>query len=80
MDQSKVFKLRKRIGWSQLQMAEALGLAHAHTISHWENGFRVPKGVSDRFLRLLDGLPADDLQRITKRLEKLGTEEPRARK
>lgn len=61
-------------------MAQALGLAHAHTISHWENGFRVPKGVSDRFLRLLDGLTTDELHRITKCLEKLGTKEPRVRK
>ncbi len=61
-------------------MARALGLAHAHTISHWENGFRIPKGVSDRFLSLLDELQNDELRKITKRLEKLGTEESRARK
>lgn len=61
-------------------MARALGLAHGQTVSHWEIGFRVPKGVSERFLQLLDALPTEDLQRITKRLEKLGAEELRARK
>ena len=61
-------------------MAQALGLAHAHTISHWENGFRVPKGISERFLSLLDELSGDELRRVTRRLEKMGMEESDARK
>lgn len=81
MDQENVQKLRKRIGWNQSQMARALGIAQAHTISHWETGFRVPKGISARFLRFLSALPQEDLLKITKHLEKLGMKEkPRARK
>ena len=60
-------------------MAKAMGLADGHTISHWENGFRIPKGVSNRFLCFLDTLPKDELRKIAKRLEKLGTEESDAR-
>lgn len=61
-------------------MARSLGISQGHTISHWENGFRTPKGVSARLLRLLNELSGDELRKITKRLEKMGLEESDARK
>ena len=80
MDKNQVLKLRKRVGWTQKQMAVSLGIADGHTISHWENGVRVPKGMSERILKLLSALPNNELRKITKRLEKLSTEASSARK
>lgn len=61
-------------------MAQGLGISDGHTISHWERGFRIPKGVSARILRFLSELSQEELRKIAKHLEKLGTEDSRARK
>lgn len=80
MQQKDVSKLRLKIGWTQKQMASALGIASNKTISHWENGNRIPTGVSERILKLLAALPKSDLEKVTMHLEKLAAEGLRAKR
>lgn len=80
MSQERVRYLRKRIGWTQKQMAKAIGIADQDTISHWETGFRIPKGISERMLLLLEKLRGTELRRVTKRLEKIGLEKTKGNK
>ena len=60
-------------------MAAALGIADPNTISHWETGFRTPKGISERLLLLLEKLRGKELQRVTRQLERIGTEKSSAK-
>jgi DNA-binding transcriptional regulator YiaG len=75
MDKKQVSKLRTRVGWSQTEMARAIGASHGITISHWETGVRVPREITKRFLRLLSDLSDSELRRATKLLEKISDEE-----
>ena len=75
MDKKDVSKLRERIGWSQGEMARAIGASHGITISHWETGVRVPREITKRFLRMLTELSDSELRRTTKLLEKIADEE-----
>ena len=77
MDSKKVSKLRTRLGLTQAQMARIIG-SSTMVISHWENGFRVPQGITARFLALLYSLPDSDLKKVSKLLEKLSKEKPNA--
>jgi len=80
MESDKIAKLRKKLGWSQSEMARAIGLAHPMTVSQWENNHSVPSGVTERFLRLLSSLSDSELQKIARRLEEMEREEPRVKK
>lgn len=68
------------MGLSQSQMARAIGVAHPVTISHWENGHRIPSGVTERFLRLLSSLSDAELNKFARRLEEMDRSEPRVKK
>ena len=72
LNQKHIAKLRKRIGWSQAAMARALGISNPVTISHWENGHRVPTATAMRLLFLLHTLSDTDLKKIVFRLEQIG--------
>ena len=73
MDAKKILKLRNRVGWSQSEMATAIGSSKM-IISHWETGLKPPSGITSRFLSLLYSLSDSDLKKITKILESLGKE------
>ena len=80
MDSSRVLKLRKRLGWGQVQMARALGVAQYVTISHWETGFREPKGITERFLCYLECLSEPELKKAARYLDALSKVEKHAKK
>ena len=80
MRKEQIAKLRERLGWTQPQMSEALGLANRVTIAHWENATRVPTATALRLLQLLNELPKAELEKITKRLVRLGMEKSREKK
>ncbi len=80
MNSDKILKLRQRVGWSQSEMARAIGLAHPVTISQWENDHKNPSGVTERFLRLLHSLSDSELQKLARRLEEMDRGEPRVKK
>jgi DNA-binding transcriptional regulator YiaG len=72
MNPKQIANLRNRVGWTQIEMAKALGLASSLTVSHWETGTSTPTSVILRFLCLLDSLPDSELRKMTKRLEEIG--------
>jgi DNA-binding transcriptional regulator YiaG len=74
MDAKKILILRERIGWSQAQMAKAIGSSKI-IISHWETELKTPSGITSRFLSLLHSLSDPELKKLTKRLETLAKEE-----
>ncbi|MGE4232081.1 MAG: helix-turn-helix domain-containing protein [Bacteriovoracia bacterium] len=74
MDQGRIQNLRKKLGWKQKEMADALGIENPQTISHWEIGFRTPSGTAERLLLLLEKLRGKELQSITRHLEKISME------
>lgn len=43
--------LRKRKGWTQLQLADKLGVTDT-VIAHWEKGIRQPKMTLDTYTHL----------------------------
>ena len=75
LDQHGITKLRKRMGLSQSEMAETLGVASRYTVSQWERGATTPGGPVMRFLSLLASLSEADLRKIIKNLEKITKEE-----
>lgn len=58
----KIIALRKRMGWSQEELAEQLGVSR-QSVSKWESGASVPE--LERIIQLSDlfGLSADELIR-----------------
>ena len=75
MNQGRILALRKKLGWKQKEMADALGISKFHTISHWETGFRTPSGASERLLLLLEKLRGKDFHRVAKCLQKIGRDQ-----
>lgn len=56
----KIFNLRERRGWTQVQMAERIGVS-SRCMSHWEGGRYMPsllmaKKISDLFDITIDEL------------------------
>ena len=47
-------RLRKRLGYNQTEMAEALGFKRYQTISEFETGDRPPPDTVQRLLDMLD--------------------------
>lgn len=75
LDRRQIADLRKRMGFSQAEMAAALGVASRLTVSQWETGVSVPGGPAMRFLSLLDSLSNPELRKIIKQLENIMREE-----
>jgi transcriptional regulator with XRE-family HTH domain len=53
MTGDQIRKARKRLGLTQEQLAERMGLHGKQTISQWERGVRIPQGPSLVLLRSL---------------------------
>ncbi|WP_218278105.1 DNA-binding transcriptional regulator, partial [Pseudomonas sp. FW300-E2] len=62
-------------GWTQAEMAFALGVASRLTVSQWETGASIPGGPSMRLLSLLGSLPDPELQKTAKRLTQIAENE-----
>lgn len=75
MNQKRITQLRARFGWTQAEFAEAVGVGHAQTISHWEIGFRSPSGAARRFLTYLEKLPDSDFKKAAALLQKIANDE-----
>lgn len=57
----RIKALRSRLGWTQRELAEALGYDHTRSVSEIEGGRRNPSGSASVLLDLIDqydGLPA----------------------
>jgi DNA-binding transcriptional regulator YiaG len=70
-DAEEVRALRERLGLTQRQLAEELGVRQ-QTVSEWETGIYQPRGASARMLHLVAeraGVPYDtgDAQRAERR-------------
>ena len=63
---------RRRLGWSQSDLAEKAGVSQV-SVNRWENGHRLPDGVS--FEKLLDGLGLS-LYELAALLDRVRDEEP----
>ncbi|MBI4332303.1 MAG: helix-turn-helix transcriptional regulator [Chloroflexi bacterium] len=51
-DRHRIRALRRRMGWTQREMAAELG-TRQQTISEWELGLYAPRGASARLLSLV---------------------------
>ena len=51
-DSDKVRALRKRLGYTQAEMADELG-TRQQTISEWETGMYAPRGISAAMLSMI---------------------------
>jgi DNA-binding transcriptional regulator YiaG len=51
-NKSSIYKLRKHLGMTQMQMAENLG-TRQQTISEWEIGIYKPRGMSVTLLNMV---------------------------
>jgi putative transcriptional regulator len=51
-DAGSVRLLRERLGWTQQELADELGVRQ-QTVSEWETGRYRPRGASARLLRLV---------------------------
>jgi DNA-binding transcriptional regulator YiaG len=51
-NKSSIYKLRKHLGMTQMQMAENLG-TRQQTISEWEIGMYKPRGMSVTLLNMV---------------------------
>lgn len=54
MTPSEIRALRERLGLTQGELAERLGLAHRQRVGEWEAGVKAPSGRSLILLRLLE--------------------------
>lgn len=64
MSPDQIKKIREKIGLTQTELAEILGVSGKVPISHYETGFRSPSLLTLAFLSLLNSLPekkANDL-------------------
>jgi DNA-binding XRE family transcriptional regulator len=78
MDKARIRKLRDRLGFTQAEMAQAVGASTARVVSHLETGFRRPNAIISRFFEYLESLSDSELKRagnILKRLSFKGTHE-----
>lgn len=64
MSPDQIKKIREKVGLTQTELAEILGVSGKVPISHYETGFRSPSLLTLAFLSLLNSLPekkANDL-------------------
>ena len=65
-------KLRKKLGLSQDELAECLGLAGRNVVSRWTTGRRaIPEPVR-RLLYFLNKLPVDEANAILDQFKNIG--------
>jgi transcriptional regulator with XRE-family HTH domain len=57
MSPDQIKKIREKIGLTQAELAEILGVSGKVPISHYETGFRSPSLLTLAFLSLLNSLP-----------------------
>ena len=74
VDAKRIKALRKRLDWTQPEMAAYLGLSGGVVISHWENNVNPPRGLSVRFLRLLELMSDAELEKTKKSLRRIHAE------
>ena len=80
MANKEILSLRNKIGLSQKQLAQALGLESAGTIYRWENGLRAPNEALRRIFCYLDDLPEEKARKVIEKISEYGTSKKRPRK
>ena len=61
-----ITELREKLGLSQTELSEALGLAGPNVISRWETGRRVPNEAVRRLICYLHDLPSPEAGHCSK--------------
>jgi len=72
MSNQEIFSLRKKLGLSQEELAEALGLEGRGSVYRWEAGLRAPNEPLRRLFCYLDELPQDGARQLLEELAKYG--------
>ncbi len=64
-----ITELREKLGLSQTELSEALGLAGPNVVSRWETGRRVPNEAVRRLICYLNDLPSPEARQIVRKLK-----------
>jgi len=67
-----VQNLREKLGLSQEELADALGLAGKNVVSRWETGERKPSEALRRLFLIWLGLPAPEARRLLEKFRSYG--------
>ena len=74
-------EIRERLGLTQKELAEILGLSSYMPINHYESGFRQPSELIKRVMRIFDRWPEKKSNELREALKEMGeTEKARSRK
>ena len=74
MSSDLIKTLRDKLGLSQEQLSEVLGLAGKNVVSRWELGERAPGEPVRRLCKYLIELPKDEAKSVLARFRKYGAE------
>lgn len=72
MNGGVISELREKLGMSQTELSDALGLAGPNVISRWETGRRVPNEAVRRLINYLNDLPGAEAKQIVRKLKSYG--------
>ena len=72
MSNKEVLSLREKLGLSQAELANALGLQGAGSIYRWECGLRAPNEALRRIFCYLNDLPEDKARQVIEKLAEYG--------
>ena len=72
MSAKEVERLRMKLGLSQAELAEALGLAGRGVVYRWESGARAPNEALRRLFCYLDDLSEDEARTVVEKLSTYG--------
>lgn len=70
MSPAKFKEIRERLGLTQADLAEILGLSGKQPISHIETGFRNPSPLSQAIMSVVDELPEKKAKELLELIRK----------
>lgn len=68
MSVNEVINVRRKLGMSQEDLSDSLGILGATTVSRWETGLRKPSETIRRLFCWLNDLPKKQAEEIVKTL------------